>query len=604
MSPVVIGKKCHLGYKAVISAGTTIPDYHNLKPHASRAHPGDAPVAGPLSDHPHFTPEEHLPLFLAALGSIFNYILISVKEIPSLALSLYLITTILGKTPALFGGSATLNDVIIVSSLFTVFFSWLNPNVSMWLHAIIMVVWKWIAVGRLKPGRVLTSSRWGLLSYAVLRRMVEDPIMVQLQDLLSGTAIMGSIYRLMGAKIGRQAFMGGLTCFEFDALKVEDYASFGSDSHCFTLESNGEIIKTTVRQEATVGNSAVLYPGSDVGRRAVVGNDTIVCANRVLPRDVRLQGGIQYTVDRRGWKAPEEAEEGLGHGLMSQDLGLPSVVTMSADGVAPIHLPWWHNFVIIFVLMLVGPASSVAMWLPVSLLATAIAEVHWWLVPFAYVPAVGLGAVLVVLWLRFLLEVTGIRRLWAAGSASVYDLRAQIVHAHFYGNKVGLDVFKGTPFSVFIHRLLGFRVGEGAILLGVDTPESKLIKIGAGSVVEFGAMLDGHYLEFQRFIYHKTRLGERAWVQEGARLMPATVMKNDSRILPGSMVLPGDVLEERMVWSGMPAEPLSRRPDPKDANTGRRRLLRAARLSSSARRYANGRGDNGILASLDTAKKW
>ena len=87
--------------------------------------------------------------------------------------------------------------------------------------------------------------------------------------------------------------------------------------------------------------------------------------------------------------------------------------------------------------------------------------------------------------------------------------------------------------------------------------------------------------------------------------MPAAMMMDDSRVLPGSMVLPGDVLQERMVWSGMPAEPLSKRPDPLENKNGRRRLLRAPKLSSAARRFANSRGNMGILASLDTAiKTW
>lgn len=66
LSPVVIGRGCHLGHKSVVSAGTTIPEHHNLKPHASPAHPGDAPVSGPLSDHPHFVPEESGLPFLAS----------------------------------------------------------------------------------------------------------------------------------------------------------------------------------------------------------------------------------------------------------------------------------------------------------------------------------------------------------------------------------------------------------------------------------------------------------------------------------------------------------------------------------------------------------
>lgn len=60
LSEVDIGKNCHIGHHAVVTGGTCIPEGHNLKPHASRAHPGDAPVAGPLSDFPHFVAEERL----------------------------------------------------------------------------------------------------------------------------------------------------------------------------------------------------------------------------------------------------------------------------------------------------------------------------------------------------------------------------------------------------------------------------------------------------------------------------------------------------------------------------------------------------------------
>ena len=71
LSPVVIGRGCHLGHKSVVTAGTTIPDFHNLKPHASPQHPGDAPVAGPLADFPHFVPEERMSLPASMIGKEF-----------------------------------------------------------------------------------------------------------------------------------------------------------------------------------------------------------------------------------------------------------------------------------------------------------------------------------------------------------------------------------------------------------------------------------------------------------------------------------------------------------------------------------------------------
>jgi len=54
-------------------------------------------------------------------------------------------------------------------------------------------------------------------------------------------------------------------------------------------------------------------------------------------------------------------------------------------------------------------------------------------------------------------------------------------------------------------------------------------------------------------------IGKDCWIQLSSRIMPATVMKRESRVLPGTLVLPGDTIEEGMVWGGLPAEPIGKR---------------------------------------------
>lgn len=112
---------------------------------------------------------------------------------------------------------------------------------------------------------------------------------------------------------------------------------------------------------------------------------------------------------------------------------------------------------------------------------------------------------------------------------------------------------------VWIYRALGFTVGTNSILMGFQPLESKLVSFGKGVVVDSLAYVNGHYMEFQRFIYNPTRLGDFCWVQLSSRVMPATLMRTGSRVLPGTLVLPGDTIAENTVWGGLPAEPIAER---------------------------------------------
>jgi carbonic anhydrase/acetyltransferase-like protein (isoleucine patch superfamily) len=413
---------------------------------------------------------------------------------------------------------------------------------------------------------------------------------------------MAAIYRSLGAKIGHQVFLGGLGVVEFDALTVHNNACSGSQSRVLAINDDGIIEKVVIQTEATIGNMSTLFPGCEIGEKAVVGNDTPICTDRRVPMDTRVMGSIQYSVGRRRARSTElgSIEEGNG-------LGLPSIVADSAGGVDVFDLPWWHSVMVALVLVIVEPIAPITAWIPVAAVITLLQSGYIYLIIICYPVLVTVGWMLALLALRLMLEISGIRRLWAAGSAPCFNLRVLVIHSFFTLTSVGLNALNGTPFMVWVFRALGFTVGSGAVILGHQPLESALVSIGEDSVLEARSILDGHYLEFARFIFNPLTVGQCCWVQEGARVMPATELKDGSRVLPASLVLPGDTLEKDMIWGGLPAEPLGPRAN-SQANNPKRKLLRSSRIGSSGdgtgRRSSNKKasGMNGFLGSLASVK--
>ena len=106
---------------------------------------------------------------------------------------------------------------------------------------------------------------------------------------------------------------------------------------------------------------------------------------------------------------------------------------------------------------------------------------------------------------------------------------------------------------------MSLQVGAGAVVSGMLPLEHDLVSIGAGAVVESSAFVEGHMLEALKFNYTPCAVGARAWVQQGARVMPGVAAAAGTRLLPASTVLPGEALAEGTLWGdGVPANPLGR----------------------------------------------
>jgi len=148
---------------------------------------------------------------------------------------------------------------------------------------------KWLLLGRVRPGRhplwSCWCSRWDFLYVAW--RFLARGVLAQLE----GTLLLAPILRAFGARIGRRALLGGgfAQVVDPDMLDLEEGATVNGLFQAHTFEDR--VLKigcVRVRRGATLGASAVLFYGVDVGEGARV------APHGVVSKGERLPGGRDY----------------------------------------------------------------------------------------------------------------------------------------------------------------------------------------------------------------------------------------------------------------------------------------------------------------------
>jgi non-ribosomal peptide synthetase-like protein len=150
---------------------------------------------------------------------------------------------------------------------------------------LVVVVLKWLLLGRVKPGtHPLWScwvSRWDFL-YVAWDFWARAPL-----SALDGTLLLNAFLRAMGVKLGRRVVLGP----GFEQVADPDMLDFGDDStvtmlsQAHTFEDRVlKLDRITVRANATVGRAALLLYGADVGENTYVAPQSAVMkGERLLP---------------------------------------------------------------------------------------------------------------------------------------------------------------------------------------------------------------------------------------------------------------------------------------------------------------------------------
>lgn len=145
---------------------------------------------------------------------------------------------------------------------------------------------KWLLLGRVRPGvHVLWScwcSRWDFV-YVAWAVFAANAL-----SLLEGTLLLSWYLRLMGARIGRGVVLSGgfSQVVDPDMLTFEDGSTVSCQFQAHTFE--GRVLKidrVTIGCGATVGSSAVLLYGADIGARSRVAPHSVVMKRESLLPD-------------------------------------------------------------------------------------------------------------------------------------------------------------------------------------------------------------------------------------------------------------------------------------------------------------------------------
>lgn len=386
---------------------------------------------------------------------------------------------------------------------------------------------KWIVLGREKPGRYPLWGWYYFRWWFVQRILNIAPIAS-----LSGTPLLALYYRLLGARIGPNVYLGsgaleGLGLIEIGADSSIGYgAVLGS---AYVERGWLKMDRIRVGTGCVIGGGSVVGAGAVLGDRAQLGELSLL-PNRatIPPREiwagspatrigtVEKPPGVRASLARR-----------LGFGLAFAVL----VFAVAVFSIAPIlpgmallseidtTTPGYH-------FLLLSPLLALSF---VVFMCLEIAAVKW----------IVLGR------LR-----AGRRALW-----SWFYVRWWLVNQLV---ELSLHVVKPLYATVYLapwYRLLGVQVGKRAEISTASAISPDLLSIGEESFVADAVIHGAPRVADGEIILEETRLGRRAFIGNSA-LLPAGTRVGDNVLIGCLSVPPVDVgqsLQSNSSWFGTPA---------------------------------------------------
>ncbi len=150
-------------------------------------------------------------------------------------------------------------------------------------ECLLVVAMKWALLGRARAGQhplwSCWCSRWDFLYVAW------QFYAVRALAALEGTLLLAVYLRAMGVRIGRRVVLGPgfVQVADPDMIIIEDDATVSANYQAHSFEDRVlKLAPVTVQRGATVGESAVVFYGADIGDGAWVSPNSVVMKNEVL----------------------------------------------------------------------------------------------------------------------------------------------------------------------------------------------------------------------------------------------------------------------------------------------------------------------------------
>ncbi|WPP05794.1 Pls/PosA family non-ribosomal peptide synthetase [Methylocella tundrae] len=396
---------------------------------------------------------------------------------------------------------------------------------------------RWIILPRVREGRYSVHSWFYLRKWAVT---FATEITLETLSSLYATVYMRAWYRLMGAKIGKDAEISTNLSGRYDLVEIGE-KNFIADEVVLGDEEirNGWMFLRRVRTgpRVFVGNSAVVPTGSDIPANALIGIKSKPPANHLMNEGdtwfgsppiklpVRQKfdaGGSNWTYEAPPWK------KFLRACFEAVTISMPTMLFITFGTWA---VEWFSASVLdgdYALVLLQFTVSSIA----ICLALTIVVIVLKWLTMGRYEPMV--------------------RPMW-----SWWAMRTEAVAVIYWGmaGKVLLDHLRGTPFLPWMMRLFGSKFGRGVYMDMTDITEFDCVSVGDFASLNAISALQTHLYEDRVMKVGRVVIGAGVTVGAGSTVLYDTYVADYARLGPLTLVMKGEQIPPHSEWVGAPAEP-------------------------------------------------
>jgi non-ribosomal peptide synthetase-like protein len=398
---------------------------------------------------------------------------------------------------------------------------------------------KWILIGKYKEGAYPLWGGYYLRFWFVSRVLDLVPV-----RMMRGTPFLTIYYRLLGAKIGKNTFIG-TDCFRVcDMVSIGDNSSVNADAHLMAYSiSNGNLIigKIDIGKNCVIGTRSVIGENTKIEDGAELGELSLLPSGTIIPKG-EYWDGSPAEHNKNKAISPSQKYNALVSGTFKY------YVLFSFAFIFSLFLP----------IMLLLPCIIAAFELYVNL------------GPFYTVLfTVPLSALYTIL---FCFSVALVKKILSSTSQksqfSIYS--TEYIKKWVVDSLVQLSLMTIQPVYATIYlpmwlRMLGAKVGKRAEISTVDHITAESLSLGEESFIADSASVGPSVVKHGFLFTGKTIIGKRTFIGNSA-LIPISCSIGEN-CLVGVLSKPPVECSEKIIndtnWLGSPPIVLPKRQDSK-----------------------------------------
>ncbi len=349
---------------------------------------------------------------------------------------------------------------------------WLIPDLELpvWVFAsfigfsllypallIVSIIVKWTVIGRFKAG---TYPLWGwyYFRFWFVSRILD---MVPTR-ILRGTPFFSLYCWLLGAKIGKNVYIGSDRFRAYDMVTIGDNSSINADVHCMAYSvSNGllHIAPIAIGAECIIGTRSVLCEGSHIENGAEIAEQSMIPSHSVVPANSYWEGSPAAQINKAKRHSEKQAE-------------------------APIHYTLGHRltFFAAFLFVMILPGAVLLPWIILAFEIYVNFGVYYTLM--ATIPLAALSVLLFCLSVIAVNAVFSRKKSQTAFRLDTYGYIAKwISDTMVQMTLIAVQPVYATLYLPPLLRMLGAKIGKRAEVSTIDHVTADKLVMGEGGFI-------------------------------------------------------------------------------------------------------------------------